>query len=222
MRTARTAAALAGISALFVGLIVPGSMALTSAQAQAPMAATLMPPAVPSNLQVPPGNVAYLKYHAVGTQNYVCLPESPDNPFAYRWSFQAPQATLFNSVLGFQTGTHYLSAITPPDSGGLATWQNNTGATVWATKLAASTDPAFVDPSAIPWFLLKTVFFTGLGGVARASYIQRVNTQGGLGPGQLTNTQLPAETTSCATGADVGKLSFEPYQADYVFYRSVS
>lgn len=63
---------------------------------------------------------------------------------------------------------------------------------------------------------------TGLGGVARASYLQRVNTQGGLGPGQLTNTQPGPETTNCATGADVGRLSFEPYQADYVFYRSVS
>jgi hypothetical protein len=213
---------LAGVSALFIGLIIPGSMALASAQARTPMAPTLVPPAVPSNLQVPPGNVAYLKYHAVGTQNYICLPESPDNPFAYRWSFQGPQATLFNPVFGFQTGTHYLSAITPPDSGGLPTWQNNTGATVRATKVAASTDPAFVDPSAIPWFLLKTVFSKGSGGVAGASYIQRVNTQGGLGPGQLTNTQPPPETTSCATGADVGKLSFEPYQADYVFYRSVS
>jgi len=184
------------------------------------MAPTLVPPAVPSNLKVPAGNVAYLKYHAVGTQNYICLPESPDYPFAYRWSFQAPQATLFSLVSGSQAGTHYLSAIAPPDSGGLPTWQNNTGATVWATKLAASTDSAFVDPSAIPWLLLKTVSFRGLGGVARASYIQRVNTQAGLGAGQLTNTQPPPETSSCATGADVGKVSFEPYQADYVFYRS--
>jgi hypothetical protein len=212
---------LAGFSALVVGLIVPGSMAPASARALAPRVTTVVRPAVPSNLQVPPGNVAYLKYHAVGTQNYICLPESPHNPFAYRWSFQGPQATLFNPVSGSQAGTHYLSAITPPDSGGLPTWQNNSGATVSGTKLAASTDPAFVDPSAISWLLLKTAFFTGLGGVARASYIQRVNTQGGLGPGQLTNTQPPPETTSCATGADVGKLSFEPYQADYVFYRSV-
>ena len=83
MRTARPAGVLAGLSALLVGLI-PGSMAVTSAQAQIPMATTLVPPDVPSTLQVPPGNVAYLKYHAVGTQNYICLPESPDNPFAYR------------------------------------------------------------------------------------------------------------------------------------------
>ena len=221
MRTARTAVALAAVSALVVGLIVPGSIAPAFAGAMAPKTTTLVHPAVPSNLQVPPGNVAYLKYHAVGTQNYICLPESPDNPFTYRWSFQAPQATLFSPVSGSQTGTHYLSTITPPEGGGLATWQNNSGATVWGTKLAGSTDPAFVDPSAIPWLLLKAVFFTGLGGVARASYIQRVNTQGGLGPGQLTNTQPAPETTSCATEGDAGKLSFEPYQADYVFYRSV-
>ena len=50
MRAARTAGALAGVSALVVGLIIPGSMAPTSAQAPAPMATTLVPPAVPSNL----------------------------------------------------------------------------------------------------------------------------------------------------------------------------
>src|SRR5438105_10216628 len=105
MRTARTAGAVARVSALLVGLIIPGSMALASVQAQTPMATTV-PPAVPSNLQAPPGNVAYLEYRAVGTQNYICLPESANTPFAYRWSFQGPQATLFNPVFGFQTGTH--------------------------------------------------------------------------------------------------------------------
>ena len=197
-------------------------MAPASVPAQTPMATTPVPPAAPSNLQVPPGNVAYLEYRAVGTQNYACVPESPDNPLAYRWSFQGPQATLFDPVFGFQTGTHYLSAVSRPDSGGLPTWQDNTGATVWATEVAASTDPAFVDPSAISWLLLKTVFFKGVGGVAGASYIQRVNTQGGLAPGQLTNTQPPSETSSCASGADVGKISFEPYKADYAFYRPVN
>jgi hypothetical protein len=102
------------------------------------------------------------------------------------------------------------------------TWQDNSGDKVWATKIAASTDPNFVNPTAIPWLLLKAVFSDGLGPVSGASYIQRIDTQGGLGPGQLTNTQAAPETTSCASGADVGKISFEPYQADYVFYRSTN
>lgn len=31
-------------------------------------------PAVPANLEVPEGNQVYLEGHAVGTQDYVCLP----------------------------------------------------------------------------------------------------------------------------------------------------
>ena len=215
--TSRILRVLAGVTAL-IGVSVPASIALTAG----PATAALRPPSVPAALQVPVGNVPYLRYHAVGTQNYVCLPESPDNPFAYRWTFQGPQATLFSPATGLQAGAHFLSAISPPSFSGMPTWQNNNGATVWATKLAASTDPAFVDPAAIPWLLLKTVFFQNLGPVSGASYIQRINTQGGLGPNQLTNTQPAPETTSCATGSDVGKIAFEPYTAEYIFYRSVN
>jgi hypothetical protein len=32
------------------------------------------PPAVPANIQVPAGSKAFLAGHAVGTQDYICLP----------------------------------------------------------------------------------------------------------------------------------------------------
>src|SRR4029434_1014551 len=32
------------------------------------------PPPVPPNIQVPAGNKAFLEGHAVGTQNYICVP----------------------------------------------------------------------------------------------------------------------------------------------------
>jgi hypothetical protein len=32
------------------------------------------PPSMPTNLQVPEGHKAFLEGHAVGTQNYICLP----------------------------------------------------------------------------------------------------------------------------------------------------
>ena len=35
---------------------------------------TITPPPVPANIQVPLGNTAFLVGHAVGTQNYICLP----------------------------------------------------------------------------------------------------------------------------------------------------
>jgi hypothetical protein len=214
-----------------VVVLIPGAMAVTSAPAAGvPDRTSTVATAVPANLQPPAGNVAYRRYHAVGTQNYICLLRSPADPFSYRWTFQGPQATLFSVFLPtvhVPAGQHFLSPITPPDSGGLPTWQDNLGGTVWGSKVAASVDPAFVSPTAIPWLLLKSVFFKfgtpAPGIVSAASYIQRINTVGGLAPGQLTNTQDPQpETTSCATATDVGKISFEPYEADYVFFRSTN
>jgi hypothetical protein len=47
--------------------------------------------AVPADLEVPAGNTLFLRGHATGTQNYICLPT--DSSFA--WAFFGPQATLF-------------------------------------------------------------------------------------------------------------------------------
>ena len=43
--------------------------------------------------------------------------------------------------------------------------------------------------------------------LVRTTFIQRVNTYGGLAP-----------STGCSAPADVGKKAFIPYTADYVFY----
>src|SRR5687768_7701871 len=61
------------------------------------------PPPVPSNIAAPAGNKAYLEGHAVGTQNYVCLPSGS----GFAWTFFGPQATLFDDDK--QVITHYLS-----------------------------------------------------------------------------------------------------------------
>ena len=53
-------------------------------------------PRVPANIQVPEGNKAFFVGHAVGTQNYVCLPSG--NAFA--WILYTPEATLFDEVVG--------------------------------------------------------------------------------------------------------------------------
>ncbi len=59
---------------------------------------------VPPNLEVPPGNEAFLVGYAVGSQDYVCLPAGP----GFAWSFFGPQATLFNADEK-QLITHFLS-----------------------------------------------------------------------------------------------------------------
>jgi hypothetical protein len=76
--------------------------------------------------------------------------------------------------------------------------------------IASSDDPAFVDPTAIPWLLLQVVGAEPgpLGGerLSRATYIQRLKTTGGRAPAD-----------PCPT---VGERRFVPYEADYIFYKA--
>jgi hypothetical protein len=167
------------------------------------------PPAVPADLNVADNEDAFLIAHAAGTQNYVCLPAAAGG---FGWVLFGPQATLFDDE-GGQIITHFLSA--NPAEAGLprATWQHSRDtSSVWAALVKSSTDPAYVAPNSIPWFLLRPVGAQagpeGGSRLLRTSAIQRVNTLGGLAP-----------ATGCALSTDVGRKALVPYSADYVFYR---
>jgi hypothetical protein len=168
----------------------------------------ITPPPVPANLVVPPGHKAFLAGEAYGTQNYICLATAT----GFGWSFLGPQATLFNND-GGQITTHFLSP-NPVESGTpRATWQHSRDtSTVWAAAIASSTDPAYVQPGAIPWLLLQIVgsqYGPNDGDkLTETVFIQRVNTVGGVAP-----------ATGCAVATDVGKRALVPYTTDYIFYR---
>jgi len=175
---------------------------------------TIVIPPMPADLQAPPGNTAYLKAQATGTQNYVCLPSAG----GLAWKFQGPQATLFLTYKWFggeirqQVTTHYLSP-NPGEAGNpaRATWQSSLDTSaVWAKKVAETADPAYVAPGAIPWLKLQVVGAengpSGSSLLSKTTFIQRVNTAGGVAP-----------TTACT---DAGAIVFVPYTTDYVFYRA--
>jgi hypothetical protein len=89
-------------------LLTAGAFAMALASAQ------VTPPPVPSTIQVPDGNVPYLKGQAVGTQNYTCVPSGG----AYIWN-GAPQATLFMTLKFYNIEAQQqiattISAPTPP------------------------------------------------------------------------------------------------------------
>ena len=164
------------------------------------------PPPVPSTLQVPAGNEAFLKGFAVGTQNYICLPSGS----GFAWTFFGPQATLFDDD-DKQVITHFLSA--NPDENGTPrpTWQHSKDtSTVWAMVAPFST-PVFVTPGAIPWLLLQVVGDqdgpTDGYKLTTTTFIHRLNTSGGVAP-----------STGCTLSTDVGKKALVPYTADYFFY----
>src|SRR5262245_4803131 len=193
---------------IVLGVLLLGSPSLAAlADAQPPIEV----PPVPTDIQVPEGYSPFLAGHAIGTQNFICLGTKK----AMAWKFIGPQATLFQDFNGGnvqQVTTHFLSA-NPVDGVARPTWQHSGDTSaVWGAVEKSSTDPAYVEPNAIPWLRLKVVG-AQLGPTAgnfmtEAVYIHRLNTTGGLAP-----------STGCSELSDMGAMALVPYTADYYFYR---
>lgn len=172
----------------------------------------LAPPTVPANLHVPAGNKLFLIGHAIGTQNYICLPADG----GVKFTLFTPQATLFKGDK--QITTHYFGP--NPAEGGVirAAWQHSKeSSTVWGRVMDghSSADPAYVAPGAIPWLLVTVVGAQGgdkgSDKLEKTTYIQRLNTAGGVAP-----------TTGCTTTVDIGNRAYAPYTADYYFYKQAN
>ena len=179
----RLARALVNIAmALALAAMLPGLAA-----AQPPPA----PPSVPTDIQVPAGHVPFLLGHATGTQNYTCQLSAN----GYAWAL-APAATLVDDK-GKQIMTHFAGP----------SWQANDGSTVVGARDAGVT----VSPSAIAWLRLrvdsKTPGPDGGDRLTATTYIQRVNTTGGLPP-----------TSTCDANTRDTTVKV-PYTSDYYFYR---
>ncbi len=169
--------------------LLAGLLLVSSAIAHERCHAEQSPP-VPADLQVPTGNELAFRATGVGVQIYVWAP-SPTDSTVYTWTLKAPHAVLFRHG-GDVVGIHF----------GGPTWENNDGSKIGGKRLAGVT----VDPNAIPWLLLQGVNPFGTGVFADVTYIQRLNTVGGLAP-----------TTP---GAEPGQEVLVPYMADYLLYHA--
>lgn len=166
-------------------------------------------PQVPENIEVPAGYQLFLSGHAVGTQNYICAPAATAS--GVDWLFIGPQATVFDADVQ-QILTHYQSKNPFRGDALHATWQDSEDTSaVWAVKRAGSSDPRYVSKKAIEWLLLEVtgaeVGPTGGNRVSGATFIQRVNTVGGLKPAE-----------GC-TQSTLNSRQLVYYEADYYFYR---
>ena len=154
-------------------------------------AAHVTPPDVPFTIQVEPGNRAFLEGHAVGTQNYICLPcPNPTTPATacpdasgFAWLLFTPEATLFNDH-GKQLTTHFFSPNPAEDGTIRATWQDSRDSSiVWGGRAISAPAPV---ADAIPWLLLPMAGVqegpTGGDTLTATSFIQRVHTAGGVAP----------------------------------------
>ena len=183
------------------------AVAFTMSLPRPALAAAVTPPRVPPALQVGPGNVAFLEGHAVGTQNYICLP-SVTSTTGFDWSLFTPEATLFSDDRN-QITTHFFGPNPAEDGLIRAAWQHRDTSTVWAKPFR---DPVSVTPNAVPWVVLQvTGVQAGPTGdtLTATTFVQRVNTHGGVAP----------PSAGCSSLKNVGAKAFVPYTADYVFYR---
>jgi len=184
--------------------------AFVTALPQVGHAQNVTPPPVPGTLQVPEGNEAFLIGHAFGSQDYVCAASG----FGVAFVLTTPEAVLFDNPAR-RVINHFFSP-NPVEGGTIrATWQSTRNSSVFWGKLVHAatfaTDPDFVAQDAIAWLLLSQAgVLEGSGNgdnLAAATFVQRVNTLGGLAP-----------SIGCNAPADIGKTAFVPYEADYVFY----
>ena len=188
------------------------------------LAQKITTPATPAAITPPAGNSAFLAGHAEGTQGYVCLPTSTGASWTVNGS--RPEAVL---SAGSSSGkdweiTHFLSPDTNPNENapnplpfGSPTWRSSQdGSVVWAKALtstvASGSDPSCPNFGAIPCLLLQAIGSkpgrSRGGDVSQTSFIQRLNTNGGLAPG-----------TGCSASTDVGRQTLVAYTADYYFFR---
>lgn len=206
---ARRAMLMACTTALAVGLMF--------SLPQLAQAQSVTPPTVPDNkLQVEPGNEAFLLGHGVGTQNYICKPSGT----GVRFVLFTPEATLFKDNDDRQIITHFFSpnpsepntdATVIADGMIRVTWQARDSSTVWA-RVHQPDGMLTVDKNAVAWLLLDVVGTqdgpTGGHTLSDTTFIQRVNTTGGLAP-----------AVGCTSLTDVGNQAFVPYTAEYFFYK---
>lgn len=146
-------------------------------------------PSIPDALAVPAGNKLAFTLFGDGVQIYDCKTNADGNAV---WVFRAPEADLFSGKR--LAGIHYAGP----------TWEALDGSTVVGTRVSGVT----LDASAIAWLLLSGVSPDQHGRMAGVTYIQRLETVGGLAP---------------STGCDatlLGAVAEVDYTALYAFYKA--
>src|SRR5262245_14336749 len=164
---------LAALPVLFVALLVSAGTTPATADRRPDLGTCL-------NLRVPNGHKVSFHVFADGVQIYRW------NGTA--WVFVAPEALLFADGGGDGVvGTHYAGP----------SWESNSGSKV----VGAVIDRCTPDPADIPWLWLRAVSATGPGIFHRTTFIQRVNTVGGIAPS--------------APGSFSGEEARVPYTTEY-------
>ena len=153
--------------------------------------AEILPPQVPESLKAPATELVLLKAVGKGKQIYACKAKV-DNAAQFEWVLARPDADLLNDQ-GAKIGKHYAGP----------TWEAVDASKVVGQVQQRANAP---QPEAVPWLLLKAKANEGTGKFSHVSYIQRVNTAGGVAP-----------AGGCDKEHAGNEVSID-YHADYYFY----
>jgi hypothetical protein len=198
MKSSRTGSARSGFFRRIAFALPAVALLLLASPAATQAGADNRAPEVPASLQVPEGNKVSFHAYAVGVQIYIAT-ASTNSPTGFAWTFRAPEAVLYDAD-GNVVGIHYAFAgPTRP------AWESESGSRVVGAR---TVPPVTVNSNAIPWLILSSVptNTVGPGIFKRTTYIQRVNTTGGVAP------------TAAPTALD--QEARVPYTAEYFFYRA--
>ncbi len=160
-----------------VGAVGSSSAAAAPADA-APVPAGTTYDAIPPEIQVPPGNTLAARFSARGVQVYQCTTGA--------WAFLEPAAVLGDWS---PAAIHFRGP----------SWESTRDGSLVVGKVVASSPVA----GSIPQLLLQATTTRGDGIFGDVTYIQRLNTTGGVAP-----------TTTCTDGQTEGVA----YTAEYRFY----
>lgn len=174
----QTALGTAGLATLLAACASPPPMAMVDNMS------------LPEAVRVPAGQKFKMSTTGVGEITYECR-EKKDMAGQHEWVFVAPVATLYGADKKM-VGTYYAGP----------TWEAADGSKVTGKQLAIAPGGA----GNIPLQLVKTEPAMGMGAMQGLSYIQRLNTQGGVAP-----------SMACDAGSK-GQRQQVKYAADYVFY----
>lgn len=186
---------------LSVTMALASSLIATACASYQPMTDNAMPKAmtapVPATIQVPAGNKMVLETLHTGEIKYQCrIKAGTDNQAA--WLFIGPDARILkrdgnnsNKDIGRYYG--------PP-----ATWEGTDGAKVVGMQVSVAPNGA----ANIPLQLVKITTSTGAGELAGTTFVQRLNTKGGVAP------------SGPCTVASLNNTVFVPYQSDYIFWKA--
>lgn len=172
--------------------IIVGAIALSALLGACSTTGMMTAPDAPAAVTVPAGNRVAMKTVGIGDLTYECRAKAGAAD-TFEWVFAGPNAVLYDMNKA-AVGKYY----------GGPTWESNDGSKVTGKQLAVAPGAA----GAIPLQLVQASPAMGSGAMTGVTYIQRLNTVGGVAP------------VDACVAANVGAKKLVKYQADYLFYKA--